>query len=54
MAETTTRRIPCDDCERRSREIEEDGICEVISCEEDPDRPGECLLIFRPIDPAPE
>jgi len=41
------REIPCEDCEKKKHEIEEDGLWEVIGCKPIEEKPGWCRLEYK-------
>jgi hypothetical protein len=47
MAETYKTRIPCEDCARRKKAIEQLGKEEFVSCEPTAEDPKICWLITR-------
>jgi len=40
--------IPCTDCAKEKKDIEEAGDQVVVSCEPIASKPGWCLIVWRP------
>lgn len=39
--------VPCEDCDERKREIEEDGMWEVLGCHPIEGKGGWCLIEYQ-------
>ena len=39
--------VPCEDCEKEKKKIEEAGDAKVLSCDPIPEKPGWCRLVWQ-------